>query len=501
MMADVPVLFKIYSFFGFAASLVYGIESVRALTFFKNDKSTLSLFFFGLCSSMTLYAGIYWFGIAFKGTLSIIHIKHWLWLVGILANLFYFETIVGYLDVRNKFTDWIRKISILGVTLFASFEIHYLSTGDSLIFTNKPYETASSFQILTGANLASPTAFMKLMAVLLILVFLSSTSFLAIKIFTHKYKNYTLKFGILITLISVCNEVLNATHIIDSVSIMFLSKGIEIFRVSEFFRRKNYERINALRTELQEVSKKAAMAFITSGLMHDLRNPITAILGHLNSVKLYSGSIKKHLSQNTNNEIESIVQKLENSTSKIATNIQRIQTMITSYLDLIKNSSTPKFQKLQLDDVLKGALELSESRVQNSGVKPELIGNLPTESFNGVKVQIEMIFANIINNALDATKDTKNASIKISSFIQNKSIVVRISNTGTIPDNIIKKLKGGESVTSKGDDGYGIGLRISNELCIANKSQLAIFNADNESHVEVMFSIIELQNTDLNQAS
>ncbi len=501
MMAEVPILFKIYAFFSFAASLVYGIESVRALAFFKNEKSTLSLYFLGLCSAMTIYSGIHWFGIAFKGTISVTHIKHWLWTIGVLANLFYFETIIGYLEIRNSFTIWIRRLSILGVILFSSFELYYLVTNQSLIFTNAPYLTANSFQIFTGGNLATPTDLMKILAVILISVFLSSTTFLGFTLFNHKRKNYTLKLGTLITLISVCNEVLNSTHLIDSVSIMFLSKGIEIFRVSEYFRRKNYERINALRTELQEVSKKASMAFITSGLMHDLRNPITVILGHLHACKLQASSIQKQIAQYHNLEIEGILHKIDYSNTKIASNIQRIQAMITSYLDLIKKSSMPNFQKLQIEDILKGALELSGPRLHHSGITPEIIGEIPTVSFYGVKVQVEMIFANVINNAIDATKDAANGSIKISSTLKNESLVVRVSNSGLIPENILKKLIHGETISSKGDDGYGIGFRITSELCLANKAQLKVFNEDNQSHIEVIFNISPKSNIETYKAS
>jgi signal transduction histidine kinase len=490
-MLEIPIQYRLYVFLGFAAAMIYFLESLRGFIYLKTERSRLSLNFLSLCITTTLYSSLFWFGIAFKGALPVTHVKHLLWLFGVLTNLFYFETIVGYLDIEDRFSRFVTQISILGTAIFAFFELHYLVTGKSLLFESLSWQTQSYFQVMSGSNETTPTLLMKLLAAVFVGIFLMNSVYLLKKIFAHSKKEYLLKLGALVTILSVLNEIFNATRIVDSVSIMFLSKGIEILRVSEFFRRKHVEQAVYLQAQLSEVSKKAAAAFITSGLVHDIRGPLTVILGNLMRIQAVAIFLRKADAKTETKEFLKMSQDLDLVAEKFKGNVGRIQSMISSYLGLLKESNQVNSEPITLESLIKGALELSESRLHTANIRAVSVDAIPEVSISGVKAQLEMMFANIINNAVDAVKGVNQGWIKINFTTEATEVRISVVNSGIIPAAVIDQILKGEGVTSKGDLGYGIGLRIVAELCRAHRAQLNIYNRDHATHVEIRLPLLE----------
>ncbi len=491
MMRELPVFYQFYIYLGFAATVVYCIEGIRSIFYYRKDQNYFALNFVGLCFTAALYSGLGWFGMAFKGVVPVPAIKHTLWLVGLLTNLFYFRAITNYLSISGQFVRWTQILLLIGIVLFASLGLHYWITDTSFLYVPHAGTPSSLFKELTGAYQTRPTGLMVSLSMLFVVLFLVSFIFLLRQIFRHTSGEYLLKVGVVITIASVLNEIFNATGVISSVSFMFLSKGIEILRISEYLKRKTYQHIASLQFQLTEVSKRAATAFITSGLVHDIKGPLTVVLAYIAKIKSSASKVKGSSSLGNDLLATQLSADLQLSADKLSRNIERIQQMITSYLDLLRNSRNPHHQKLRLDTLIQGALELSEPRIQSTGVPPVVYEPVPDVSLLGTKSQLEMVFANILNNAIDAVRGHDRPLVQIRFRQEGGVIVVCVTNSGVMPEDLLQQIQNGEAVTSKGDFGNGIGLRIVTELCRVHGAAIKIFNEEKSTHVEVSFPTLD----------
>lgn len=192
------------------------------------------------------------------------------------------------------------------------------------------------------------------------------------------------------------------------------------------------ERIHTKTTENTE--RLAAIGELAARLAHDLRNPLSVIK---NTVEIMEA--KQRL------RIEERVIYF----NRLHRAVERISHQIEDVLDFTRPLSLT-FEKHLVNDILSSALEKI--------TRPDSIKiNLPDNFVYLVCdfTRIEVVFTNLIMNAIQAMNNTGVVNIKL--FDSDKHVIIQISDTGSgIPSNLIGRIF--EPLFTTKQTGTGLGL-------------------------------------------
>jgi len=145
-----------------------------------------------------------------------------------------------------------------------------------------------------------------------------------------------------------------------------------------------YEDLRRTQEQLLQSEKMSAIGQLISGVAHELNNPLTAILGY---AQLLEGA--------------GLDERSADYVGKLFKQAQRTHRIVQNLLSFARQRK-PQKQELDLRKVLEETLTLSEYdlKVNNIALEREIPNDLP--SVVGDCHQLEQVFLNIINNALDA---------------------------------------------------------------------------------------------------
>ena len=153
--------------------------------------------------------------------------------------------------------------------------------------------------------------------------------------------------------------------------------------------REAYETLRRTQEQLLQSEKMAAVGQLISGVAHELNNPLTAILG-------YSQLLKSE--ELTNDRGAGYLEKLYKQA-------QRTHHIVQNLLSFARQHK-PERAPVQLNQILEDTLVLREydMRLNNIIIRREFDPSLPMTG--GDFHQLQQVFLNILNNAVDAIQET-----------------------------------------------------------------------------------------------
>ena len=153
-----------------------------------------------------------------------------------------------------------------------------------------------------------------------------------------------------------------------------------------------YENLRRTQEQLLQSEKMAAVGQLISGVAHELNNPLTAILGY--GQLLASG--------------QSLSAQGAEYVEKIHKQAQRTHRIVHNLLSFARQHK-PERVPVQLNQILDDTLALREYdlRAHNIVVHREFAEDLPQISAD--PHQLQQVFLNILNNAVDAVLESKNS--------------------------------------------------------------------------------------------
>ena len=209
---------------------------------------------------------------------------------------------------------------------------------------------------------------------------------------------------------------------------------------------------NALLAQTEHTSKLASVGRLAAGVAHEINNPL-AIINE-------KAGLMKDLLEQTNDFVYK--EKFLNQLTSLQGAVDRSRTITHRLLGFARRMEV-KFEPVQVNDVINEVLGFltKEASYHNIEITKELQHDLPlVKSDRG---QLQQIFLNIINNAIDAVG--KDGDIHISSFMMNPSqLQVDIVDNGPgIPPGVLDKIFEPFFTTknSKESQGTGLGLSIT----------------------------------------
>jgi PAS domain S-box-containing protein len=175
-----------------------------------------------------------------------------------------------------------------------------------------------------------------------------------------------------------------------------------------------YEDLRKTQEQLLQSEKMSAVGQLIAGVAHELNNPLTAILGYAELLE----------SEGLNNRAQDYV-------SKLFKQAQRTHRVVQNLLSFARQRK-PQREEVDIRKVLDETLALRDYDLKSNNIA--VVREAPSEPAMVVADphQIEQVFLNIINNAVDAILETgRTGKIRIHVSCQNGHVCTQFTDDGS----------------------------------------------------------------------
>jgi signal transduction histidine kinase len=220
-----------------------------------------------------------------------------------------------------------------------------------------------------------------------------------------------------------------------------------------------YEDLKRSKSYIRRADRLASLGTLTAGLAHEIRNPMVAI---------------KTLTQLLPERLDD--EEFRSQFLKIASGeVDRISSLVNELLDFARPSN-PKWELEDINAILDGMILLisTETKKKLIAIIKDYASNLPPVQID--REQIKQVFLNILLNAIDATSENGNITVKTRSFIKpggEPYVQIQFTDTGCgIPGEHLEDIFNPFFTTKA--TGSGLGLSISNQIVQDHKGYIDV---------------------------
>ena len=209
--------------------------------------------------------------------------------------------------------------------------------------------------------------------------------------------------------------------------------------------------ISELNDQLIQSDKMAALGKMATGIAHEINNPL-AIIGEK------AGWMRDLLDEEKFQESENF-KEYEQSVDKIEEHVERARKITHNMLGFARRMEH-RLDDVDINNVLNQTIELLQSHAQISNIKisKDFQSELPIIASD--QSQLQQVFLNLINNAIDAVE--KDGLIEIKTRKKDSHIVVAIKDNGPgMDEEHLKKVFDPFFTTKEAGKGIGLGLSVS----------------------------------------
>jgi signal transduction histidine kinase len=226
-----------------------------------------------------------------------------------------------------------------------------------------------------------------------------------------------------------------------------LSKEIEVWN-KELEKRVN-EKAEELEKAYQQIlqsEKMAILGYLSTGMAHDIRNP-------LNTINLFLEILRSDLGND---------EEKGESLNIISDNVKRINMILEKLLD---SSKRPKYQiqPHNINEIVKNTISLYEYQafLQHVDIVTDMDPDLP--KFNVDYNEMEQLFSNLIINAFHALK--RGGKIEIKTKFDDGNLFIYVTDNGQgIKKKDLINIFDPFFTTKKNVKGSGLGLSVVNRV-------------------------------------
>ena len=247
-----------------------------------------------------------------------------------------------------------------------------------------------------------------------------------------------------------------ARSLIDIDMLQLISQWIG----GELQRQQSQESAQKHQADLAHVARLGTMGEMASGLAHELNQPLTAIVN-------YTRGCVRRLSMK-DADMPAIVGAMEHSCSEA----ERAAEIIRRMRELV-NKEVPRREFNDINNIIEVVIRLVQPKIKSNhvNIKRELSQDIP--AINVDRIQIEQVLINLLNNAIDAMKNTPvlEREVIIQSRVKDHSVQIKVFDRGSgLPKNMNSDVF--EPFFSTKNEGMGMGLSISRSIIEAHEGSL-----------------------------
>ena len=201
--------------------------------------------------------------------------------------------------------------------------------------------------------------------------------------------------------------------------------------------------------QLVQAGKLATLGELTTGVAHELNNP-------LNNIGLFTGNVIDMINVGRV-EPDAIARDLSRAMQQVGK-----ATEIISHLRTFGRAAPSSREPLDVNEVIDRALSLlnEQLRLRDIDVQVDLASDRPVVLGNAI--QLEQVFLNLLTNARDAVGESAVKVISISSREVNGTVRMAVRDTGPgIPPELEQRIFDPFFTTKEVGAGTGLGLSIT----------------------------------------
>jgi len=235
--------------------------------------------------------------------------------------------------------------------------------------------------------------------------------------------------------------------------------GVVLFQAQRTIERQ-FREIHRANLELLQAAKLATLGELVASVAHDVATPLGSLLLGLDA-------IDDRLAESSD---DSVRQALRQDVALLKGQVLRASGFIQHLLQIARAQPIEK-RAVPVADLVRRALELVHSRVQRHRVRvvENGLSDLPPVWAN--EVQLEEVFLNVVNNAVDAMPD--GGVLEIEGRHQGGFVCLRFTDTGPGIDPALQARVFEPFFTTK-PMGTGLGLTVSRRIVEAHGGTIRI---------------------------
>ncbi len=223
--------------------------------------------------------------------------------------------------------------------------------------------------------------------------------------------------------------------------------------------------LKTTQAQLVQSEKLSALGQLIAGVAHELNNPLTAIMGYTQLLRMS----------------DRFDEKAQEDLQKVHTQAQRAAAIVENLLTFARQHRT-EHQHVDVNEIIERTLELRSYKlyVENVEVVTELDENLPCTMADAS--QMQQVFLNLINNAQDAMIEHQGGgTLTIRSQTKGDRIQVSVTDTGPgLSPEAEKHLFEPFFTTKEVGKGTGLGLSICFGIVDGHNGKIWADNAPGE---------------------
>ena len=270
----------------------------------------------------------------------------------------------------------------------------------------------------------------------------------------------------------------------DSGHAILLFKDVTVEKNLNDKYRAMVEELKNTYSQVIQSDKLKVIGEMTANISHEINNPLTVAVGN---TELIGFSLE---SSDLNTQRESMTKFHKN----INHSLERINKIISNMKEFLHKSEDKK-EYCEAKEIVEKAVAFTGPSLKGSPIqmKVNIIGKPPILLAN--KIKIEQVFVNLIQNAIDALRDTtlENPSVTIELASEKNGNFIRFDvfdNGPGISQENREKIFETFFTTKEAGKGTGLGLSISNRIIQAHQGKLELIDSAKGAHFRVTLPAI-----------
>jgi C4-dicarboxylate-specific signal transduction histidine kinase len=230
-----------------------------------------------------------------------------------------------------------------------------------------------------------------------------------------------------------------------------------------------------LQAQLFQQSKLAGIGELAAGIVHDIRNPLSIIMGLSRTV------LQKAIASQDLIRVEEVRTKIDKASERI----NRLCSHLRDYVRQDQEQASPTPVRSLIEDcfmICENRIRSAHATVVNEVVDPELVLPLPANS-------LEQVLINIVSNACDAVAGSPVRTVRVRVELAESQISFVVEDTGPgVPQAFRVSIFDSFFTTKPKGEGTGLGLSICKGIIEEHGGSLSL----DESYTEGARFVISL---------
>jgi C4-dicarboxylate-specific signal transduction histidine kinase len=201
--------------------------------------------------------------------------------------------------------------------------------------------------------------------------------------------------------------------------------------------------------QLVQAAKLATLGELTTGVAHELNNP-------LNNIGLFIGNVID-LIQLEAQDVDGMLRDLRNALAQVHKAGQ-----IITHLRTFGRAAPASREAVSVNAIILRALSLLHEQLRLHGIDVQLDLTPEDPVVMGNAIQLEQVFLNLLSNARDATRDAERKLISITNRFDNATLCIVFHDNGPgIARELERRVFDPFFTTKEVGEGTGLGLSIT----------------------------------------